>query len=220
VSGAFLFNLLSIILIDVLLGGDNAVVIALAVRSLPPKQRRIGVSVGAGGAVLLRIVLTFFAARILELNYVQLGGGILILWIAVKLLIDAAGEDSETVNPAKGLRHAIWLILVADVTMSLDNIVAVAAASHGNLILLAIGLGLSIPFVVFTSTLLSRVIDRYPVVVWAGAAILGSVGGDMMVTDPWVERWIHPSKAFVIGTQIFFAAAVPIAGKLATRRAR
>src|SRR4051794_1484885 len=162
-SGSYFIDLLTIIAIDILLGGDNAIVIAMAVKGLPAKQRRLGTAMGAGGAVVLRVVLTFFAARILELDYLKLVGGLLILWIAVKLLIDA-GEHHESVDPAKGLRNAIWVILVADLTMSLDNILAVAAASHGSWILLSIGLALSISFVVFTSSLLSRLMDRYPVV--------------------------------------------------------
>jgi YjbE family integral membrane protein len=212
----FLFAAFSIVLIDVLLAGDNAIVIAMAVRSLPPAQRRLGLLGGAGTAILLRIVLTFFAARILEVRYLKLAGGILILWIAVKLLMDAPGEE-ERLRPAATLLQAIWLILVADITMSLDNILAVAATSKGNLPLLIFGLSLSIAFVVFTSSLLVRLMDKYRWVIYAGAALLGRVGGDMMITDPSVQGWLHPSEPVVIGVQIFFALAVVIAGETCRR---
>jgi YjbE family integral membrane protein len=212
----FLFAAFSIVLIDVLLAGDNAIVIAMAVRSLPPAQRRLGLLGGAGTAILLRIVLTFFAARILEVRYLKLAGGVLILWIAVKLLMDAPGEE-ERLRPAATLLQAIWLILVADITMSLDNILAVAATSKGNLPLLIFGLSLSIAFVVFTSSLLVRLMDKYRWVIYAGAALLGRVGGDMMITDPSVQGWLHPSEPVVIGVQIFFALAVVIAGETCRR---
>lgn len=209
----FVVNVLSIVLIDVLLAGDNAVVIALAAKSLPPEQRKIGIGVGAGGAVMLRIVLTFFAARLLQMNYIKFVGGVLVLWIAVKLLTDSA-EDPEGAKKAGSLWHAIWLILVADVTMSIDNILAVAGASKGSLALLIFGLGLSIPFVVFTSNLLSLLMDKYPIIVYLGAAILGRIGGEMAMTDPWIVGMIHPSQILVIGVEIALAIAVPAVGWL------
>jgi YjbE family integral membrane protein len=181
----FIVRALQIVLIDVLLAGDNAVVIAMAVRSLSPAQRRTGTLVGGGFAIVLRIILTFFAARILELPYFRLIGGFLIFWIAVKLLTDSgAAPDAEP--SARSLRQAIWIILVADITMSLDNIIAVAAASKGSLTLLIAGLGLSISFVMFMSGFLARLMDRYPVILWGGAAILGQVAGDLIVNDPSV----------------------------------
>jgi YjbE family integral membrane protein len=216
-SGSFFFDLIKIILINILLAGDNAVVIAMAVRSLPVSKRRVGVVAGAGLAVVLRVVLTFWATRILEIAFLKLTGGVLILWIAVKLLTEAAGEH-ESQYRARGTAHAIWLILMADVTMSLDNILAVAAASKGSLPLLIIGLGLSIPFVVFASSLLARIMDRYPVVLWLGAAILGQVAGEMIVTDPWVDRLLQPSEAASIAVQVFFVAAVLGVGMIARSR--
>jgi len=152
-------------------------------------------------------------ARLLQLNYVRFTGGVLVVWIAIKLFSDAH-ENQEASTRAHGLWQAVWFILVADITMSIDNILAVAAASKGSLALLIFGLGLSIPFVVFTSHLLSRIMDRYPIVVYAGAAILGRVGGDMMVEDPWIAGLLHPSQAIQIGVQIFFAVAVVGAGVL------
>jgi YjbE family integral membrane protein len=215
----FFFSALSIVLIDVLLGGDNAVVIAMVVKSLPPKQRRIGIGAGAGGAVVLRIIFTFFAAQLLQVRFVKFVGGLLILWIAVQLLTEK-DRDPEKSEGAQGLWRAMWLILVADLTMSIDNILAVAAASKGNVVLLVFGLGLSIPFVIFTSSLLSRIMDRYPIVIYIGAAILGRVGGEMMVTDPWIVMMFHPAHAWDIGSQIFFAIAVLIVGKLLSRPAK
>jgi YjbE family integral membrane protein len=215
----FLFNALSIVLIDILLGGDNALVIAVAVKSLPPKERKIGILAGAGSAVVLRIIFTFFAARLLELHYVKFFGGLFILWIAVKLLTDSA-EDPAAQRHAQTLWRAMWVILVADLTMSIDNILAVAAASKGNLFLLVFGLGLSIPFVVFTSGLLARLLDRFPILIYIGAGILGRVGGDMMITDPWIKKLVQPSHAMEIGVQVFFVVAVLIVGKLLARRAK
>jgi YjbE family integral membrane protein len=215
--GSFFFDLVSIILIDILLAGDNAVVIAMAVRSLPEHQRRTGIAVGAGGAALLRIVLTFFAAWLLELSYVKLTGGVLLLWIAVKLLAEAS-DNYESKYEARGVGHAIRLILVADITMSLDNILAVAGASKGNILLLIVGLGLSISFVVFTSGMLARIMDRYPVVIWLGAAILGRVAGDMAITDPWIERVLRPNEGVRIAVQAFCVGIVLGAGVWARRR--
>ncbi len=186
-----LLSALTIVLIDILLAGDNAVVIAMAVRSLAPDQRRKGILIGAGVAVVLRVGLTFFAAQLLQISWVKLVGGLAILWIGVKLLADSeAGEESG--KEARTLGQAIWYIMIADITMSTDNILAVAGASHGNPWLLIFGLGLSIPFVVFTSNLLSKIMNKYPAVIWIGAAILGRVGGEMIVTDPVVVNLLHP----------------------------
>jgi YjbE family integral membrane protein len=203
----------SIILINLILSGDNAVVIALAVKSLPRKQRIKGIAFGSALAVILRVILTFFAAQLLEIRFVKFGGGALILWIAVKLFIEGSSEDSAH-KEARSLWHAIWVIIVADLTMSLDNVLAVAAASKGNLFLLIFGLGLSIPFVVFTSNLLSMLMDRYPMLVYIGAAVLGRVGGEMIITDPFVTSLFQPSEWFQYGFQAFFTVAVLAAGKL------
>jgi YjbE family integral membrane protein len=216
-AAGYIVNVLSIVLIDVLLGGDNAVVIALAVRSLPPKERRIGVAAGAGGAVALRILLTFFAARFLQMNYIKFIGGILVTWIAVQLLTDTP-DSHEGGRKARNLWQAMWMILVADITMSIDNILAVAAASKGNLGLLIFGLGLSIPFVVFTSNLLSTIMDRYPIVVYLGALLLGRIGGQMIIEDPWIVRLLHPSRAVEIGVEVVFAAGVALVGLVVSRR--
>ncbi len=212
-----LIDILTIVLIDLLLAGDNAVVIAMAVKTLTPKERKLGIAFGAAVAVVLRIGLTFFAAQLLQTPWIKLAGGALIFWIAIKLLTDAA-EDEATGHHAHNFWSAVWYILVADITMSLDNILAVAATSKGNFALLLFGLGLSIPFVVFTSTLLSRIMDRYPIVVWIGAAILGRVGAEMIITDPVVHGTLHPSQAMEIGAQIAGALVVVGLGKYLTRR--
>lgn len=215
----FLLDILAIVLIDLLLAGDNAVVIALAVKTLPAREKRIGIMAGAGVAVVLRIVLTFFAAQLLLLQFVKLVGGLLILWIAVKLLVDDSGEEDGG-KQATTLFQAMLYILIADITMSTDNILAIAGTSKGNIGLLIFGLGLSIPFVVFTSNLLSTIMDRFPVIVLIGAAILGRVGGEMIMTDPWVHQRFHPSKALEYAVQALLAIGVVALGKALVRRGR
>jgi len=188
----FLLTGLSLVLIDLLLAGDNALVIAMAVRSLPPRERRIGIIGGAAGAVLLRIGLTIVAARLLEIEYVKLVGGLLILWIAYKVLIDASEQITKPPAPSR-FWQAIWYIIVADLTMSTDNILAIAGAANGNDWLIAFGLALSIPFVVMSSNLLSKVMDRYPVTIYLGAGLLGRVGGNMIMTDGFIARTLAPT---------------------------
>jgi YjbE family integral membrane protein len=212
-SVEFILAFLSIVLIDLILAGDNAVVIAMAVRSLPDKQRRKGIMIGAGGAVVLRIGLTFVASQLLMVSFVKFAGGALITWIAVKLFIEGAPEDKFQ-KEAKTLGQAIVTVMIADLVMSTDNILAVAAASKGNLFLLIFGLGLSIPFVVFTSSFLANLMDKYPVIVYIGAAILGKVGGEMMITNPVIADWLYPGKALQYCVEGFFAFGVLAAGKL------
>jgi YjbE family integral membrane protein len=213
---AFLFALLSIVLIDLILAGDNAVVIAMAVRNLPRKDRKKGIILGAGAAVVLRVIITFFAAQLLQVQFIKFIGGAVIIWIAVKLF-SSGGDGEEKKKVAQTIWQAMWLIIVADITMSTDNVLAVAAASKGNLFLLVFGLGLSIPFVVFTSNLLSMLMDRYPIILYIGTAVLGRVGGEMMITDPFVVSKIGHSKVVEYGVQVFFAVAVIVAGKLLVR---
>ena len=212
-----LLDILAIVLIDLLLAGDNAVVIALAVKSLPERERRLGIRIGAGFAVVLRIGLTFFAAQLLQVPWIKLIGGLLIFWIAIKLLTDAA-DDAAGVKPATTLMSAIWYILVADITMSTDNILAVAGTSKGSLPLLIFGLGLSIPFVVLSSNLLSTIMDKYPIIVWIGAAILGRVGAEMIVTDPIIHANLHPSLSVEITAQVAGALLVVAAGWYFSKR--
>jgi len=214
---AFLSGLFSIVLIDLILAGDNAVVIAMAVRSLPKEQRRKGILYGSAAAVLLRIVLTFFVAQMLSLSYVKLVGGIVIIWIAFKLFV-VDEEAMESHKEASSFWHAIRIIVIADITMALDNMLAVGAASHGNLFLLIFGLGLSIPFIVFTSSLLSSLMDKYPFIMYIGAALLGKIGGEMIITDPVMRSFIEPTKPVVYAVEIFFALAVILIGKYWVKR--
>jgi YjbE family integral membrane protein len=215
-SWDFCVGFLSIVLIDLVLAGDNAVVIALAVKSLHGKQRRTGIIFGAGAAVALRVVLTFFVAQLLQISFVKLLGGMLILWIAVKLFIEGAPEDKYQ-KEATTFWQAIRVIVIADLIMSTDNILAVAGACKGNFFLLLFGLALSIPFVVFTSSLLSMLMDKYPIIVWIGAAVLGRVGGEMIITDPWIVEKINPSKGLQIACEIIGAVGVLAVAKLYMR---
>jgi len=207
---------LQIVAIDIVLAGDNAVVIALAVRRLEKKERLWGILIGSGMAVVLRVGLTFVAAQLLAINYIKLIGGILILWIAVKLLRENDG-GKEGRGEARNLWHAVWLITMADITMSLDNVMAVAGASKGSFGLLLFGLALSIPLVVFTSNLLAKLMDRYPVIIYVGSAILGKVGGDMIMTDRLVEEMFHPAPWLVHAVEGMLALGVILVA-LAWRR--
>ena len=209
----FLSALFSIVIIDLILAGDNAVVIAMAVRSLPAKQRKKGIIFGAGAAVLLRVMATFFVAQLLQINYLKIVGGLLILWIAVKLFVEGAQENSIK-REAATIAQAVKLIVIADITMSIDNMLAVGGASHGNFFLLLFGLGLSIPFVVFTSNLLSMLMDKYPIIIYIGAAILGKVGGEMIITDAFTANILNPGKLFIYSTEAVFAVGVIVVGKL------
>ena len=215
--GHFLFGVFSIILIDLLLAGDNALVIAMAVRSLPQRERRIGTACGAGGAVLLRIALTIFAARLLRIPYVQLAGGLFILWIAVKVLVDASAPP-DTAPAPKRLLQAIWYVVFADLTMSTDNILAIAGASKGSVALIVFGLAVSIPLVVFASNLLADLMDRYPATVYLGGAILGRVGGDMILTDPFVAGILHPTDTLRYVVEGVLIVAVLVAGRLLSKK--
>jgi YjbE family integral membrane protein len=216
----FIASVASIVLIDLLLAGDNAVVIAMAVRNLPREQRRTGILVGAAAAVVLRVALTFFVAQLLVMPFVKLAGGVLILWIAMKLFMgEGEGEENGDARRATGVWDAVKLVVVADVTMSLDNMLAVGGASHGRLSLLVFGLALSIPFIVFTSDLLARLMGRFPVIVYAGAAILGKVAAEMILTDPFTEARVHPSHVALYAAEAVLALAIVVAGKLWARRA-
>ena len=209
---AFFLGIMNIVIIDLILAGDNAVVIAMAVRSLPRRQRRWGILLGAGAAVALRVILTFFVAQLLEISFIKLAGGVLIAWIAVKLFLEGAPEQAD--REARTLWQAMQLIVVADITMSTDNVLAMAGASHGNPFLLLFGLALSIPFVVFTSNLLSMLMDRYPIIIYLGAAVLGRVAAEMIFTDPAVVRWLHPPLWFTYAMEVVGAVGVIVVGKL------
>jgi len=204
----FWIGLLQIIAIDIILSGDNAVIIALACRSLPKRQQKLGVMLGAGAAVGLRVIFTIFVAYLLGVPYLKIIGGVLLLWIGYKLMQPQEEHDSE-VEAASNLWGAVRTILIADAVMSLDNVIAIAAAAKGDVVLLILGLLISIPLVVFGATLMLRLIDRYPVIVTAGAALIGYIGGEVIVTDPvwadWINthmRWVHYAAPILGGVLV------------------
>ena len=214
----FFAAVMSIVLIDLVLAGDNAVVIAMAVKNLPGKQRLWGIALGSGGAVVIRVICTFLVAQLLNMPFIKLVGGAVIIWIAVKLLTEAAKEECHG-RECGSIWQALWIIIVADMSMGIDNMLAVGAASQGNLFLLLFGLALSIPLVVFMSNMLSKLMDRYPIILWAGAAVLGKVGGEMMITDPWIHGLLNPPKWMEYAVMAFFVAFVCGLGKwIANRR--
>jgi YjbE family integral membrane protein len=215
----FLLSGLSIVLIDLVLAGDNALVIALAVRALPKDQRRVGIICGAGLAVVLRILLTAVAAKLLTLSFLKLAGGLLILWIAFKVLVDVSDSEEKTPAPRRFLQ-AIWQITAADITMSTDNILAIAGASNGHFGLIVFGLGLSIPFVVFSSNLLSKLMDRFPILIYLGVAILGAVAGNMIVGDPFVTRRIPVTTTVRYGVDAILIVVVLAVGTWVGRARR
>jgi YjbE family integral membrane protein len=215
-TGQFLLNGLRIVVVDLVLAGDNALVIAMAVRSLPRRERRIGIACGAALAVLLRVALTFVAAQLLTIGYLKLAGGLLVLWIAWKVLADV--EESAAAPAPKRLLQAVWYIVFADLTMSTDNILAIAGASGGHFALILFGLCLSIPFVVFSSNLLADIMNRFPITIYLGVAILGQVGADMVLTDHSLERAFHPSTALRWGIEAAVVAALLAAGWLRARK--
>jgi YjbE family integral membrane protein len=188
-----------IVWIDIVLAGDNAVVIALAVRNLPDRQRRMGIILGAGAAVALRASLTAVTTQLLTIPYLKLIGGILILWIAFKLLRQGEAEHDSKNQGAQGLGQAVWMIIIADLTMSLDNVMAVGGAARGSFALILFGLALSIPLVVFGSNLISKLMARHQIIVFIGAAILGKVGGEMILTDTIVGKHLVPWWSDVTG---------------------
>ena len=209
----FSVAVMSIVLIDLVLAGDNAVVIAMAVKNLEGKKRKLGIILGAGGAVFIRVICTFLVAQLLKMQFVKLAGGAVVIWIAVKLLTEGTRNECHG-KECSSVWQALWVILVADLSMGIDNMLAVGAASHGNLFLLLFGLALSIPFVVFMSNLLSRWMERYPIILWIGAAILGRVGGEMMISDPWVHGMLQPAKWVEYAVQVFFIAFVLVSTKV------
>ena len=217
-AGPLLFTFFSIVLINLVLSGDNAVVIALAVKALPYRQRARALMAGAACAVVFRVAATFFAGQLLNVQFLKLIGGVTILWIAVKLLAEAGPTDAAPGRAPSSFAKAIWFILLADVTMSLDNILAIAQVAEGSLALLFIGLGISIPFVLFASGLLATLMDRYPLIVYVGAALLGKVGAEMMLTDRFIAQRLSPPPILVFTIEAIAAAGVLAAGKLLARR--
>ena len=208
-SADFWIGLLKIVWINIILSGDNAVVIALAARSLPADQQKKAVFWGSAAAVVLRIALTVVAAQLLSLSFLQIVGGALLLWIGVQLLGDESSDDGEA-KVHGSLMAAVRTILIADLVMSLDNVIAMAAAAKGSMTLLVLGLAVSIPMVIFGSTLMIRLMERFPIIVMLGAALIGWVGGETIASDVALKGvmvdhgWLHYAAAaagavFVIG---------------------
>ena len=196
----FWIGLLKIVWINIILSGDNAVVIALAARSLPAQQQRKAIMIGSGAAVVLRIALTVVAAKLLAMPYLQIIGGVLLLWIGVQLLGNEEGDDNGEPKTAN-LMTAVRTILIADLVMSLDNVIGVAAAAQGDELLLMIGLAISIPLVVFGSSMMIKMMERFPVIVVFGAGLIGWVGGETLVSDVALTEtlaantWLHYAAA-------------------------
>jgi YjbE family integral membrane protein len=201
----FWFAVGQIIFINALLSGDNAIVIAMACRGLPPPQRRWGLVIGAGLAAVLRIIFTMLLASLLMLPYLKLIGGVGLLYISAKLLVPEAADRNE-IEAVAHLWRAIVVVLVADVIMSFDNVVAIAAAARGDYVLLAIGLAISIPLLVVGAALIAALLDRYPVLIWLGAALLGWIAGETIATDTAVASRLAPLGDAAL-SQVEFAGA-------------
>lgn len=226
VSVAFWIALAKIIWVNILLSGDNAVVIALAARSLPPAQQKKAVLFGSAAAIILRVVLTLFAVQLLQYPYLKLVGAILLLWIGIQLLLPEDEDGEDSVKSSDNIGSAIRTILIADLVMSLDNVIAVAAAAesgppNGKLALLLIGLGLSIPLIIVGSQLLLKVMDRWPIIITAGAGLLGFVAGEMAVTDPAVHAYFEGSlERYELLIALVCAAFVIVVGMWLAKRNR
>ena len=195
-SPQFWFAVLQIIAIDIVLGGDNAVVIALACRRLPDKQRKLGIFWGVAGAIVLRVVLIFFALNLLTIPYLKVAGAALLVWIGIKLL-QPESEGSHEVDASTTLLGAIKTIIVADAVMSLDNVIAIAGAAKDEISLVIFGLVISVPIIVWGSQLVMRVMDRYPITIAIGAGLLGWIAGDMAVTDVVTKEWVDVNANFL-----------------------
>lgn len=213
----FWIPLLQIIGVNIVLSGDNAVVIALAARALPPAQQKKAVVWGSGAAIVMRIVLTLTAVALLSMPYLKLVGSALLLWIGIQLI--NSDDEGENIESSSNLASAIKTILVADLVMSLDNVIAVAAAAKGSFVLLVIGLAISIPLVIFGATMLLRLMERFPIIITIGAALLGYVSGEMAVTDPAAQPWIDEHLAVLHHVlPAAFALLVVAVGKLLNKR--
>lgn len=194
-TSEFWFALVQIIIINIMLSGDNAVVIALACRSLPPKQQQRAIMFGSVGAIVLRIILTFFAVMLLNLPFLKLAGGLALLWIGASML--NSNNDTHGPDAHSNLAAAIKTIIVADFIMSLDNVLGVAAAAKDNVVLLVIGLGISIPLIIFGSQLILKLMERFPIIITLGAGLLGWVAGEMLVSDSFVSGWIEKNAVYL-----------------------
>ena len=213
----FWIGLIKIIWINIILSGDNAVVIALAARSLPAEQQKKAILFGSGAAVVLRIGLTVIAAKLLELSYLQIVGGLLLLWVGTQLL-HGDDEGDEGASEKAGLWVAIRTILIADLVMSLDNVIAVAAAAKGSMTLLVLGLAISIPLVVFGSQMMIKLMDRFPIIIWFGAGLIGWVAGETIVSDVALKAFVQANGWLHLAGPALGAAIVLGVGKMASSK--
>jgi YjbE family integral membrane protein len=212
-----------IILIDILLGGDNAVVIALACRSLPPEQRRKGIIWGTAGAIILRVILIAFALALLAVPYLKLVGAILLIWIGVKLLVPEDEDEHSNIQASDKLWGAVKTVIVADLVMSVDNVIAIAGAAQGagesaQLPLVIFGLLVSIPIIVWGSQLVLKLMDRFPIIITLGGMLLGWIAGTMAHTDPAVVAYLPQEKVWNYGFGIAGALLVLALGKLMQKK--
>jgi len=220
-TGEFWLALLEITGINILLSGDNAVVIALACRSLPAKHRNMAVMGGSAGAIILRIVFCLVVVWLLSIPYLKLVGGLLLLWIGVKLIVPEEDGVEAGIAAKAGLWGAIQTIIIADAIMSLDNVVAIAAAANDSVLLIVLGLLISVPLIVFGSQLVLKYLLRFPLLVTLGGGLLGWIAGDIMSDDPAVVRWLAVDPHLLeTGARPLFALAVMATGALLARRAR
>src|SRR6476646_5881908 len=220
-SAQFFVDLLRIMSIDILLSGDNAVVIALASRSLPDAQRWRAVVGGSAAAVVMRILLCLIITTVLKVPYLKVGGGMMLLYIGVQLVLPEGETDASDVAATSHVWSAIRTILIADAVMSLDNVVAIAAAAHGSAILIALGLAISIPLIVFGSQIVLRFLNRFPILVVMGGGLLGWIAGEIMVSDPFVHTLLPYSEELQARiAKPLFAVLVMATGTVLSRRAR
>ena len=193
-NNSAIISILQIIAIDLVLGGDNAIVIALACKNLPEKQRKLGIFYGALGAIVLRVIMVFFASALLLISGLKIIGGILLFWIGIKLILDSKKENTLNINQGNNLFEAIKTIIIADFVMSLDNSVAIAGAADGNIYLVIFGLLLSVPIIIWGSNIILKLIDKYPIIIYLGSALLGWIAGDMIQTDIFTTTYFEANE--------------------------
>ncbi len=196
-SPQFWVAVLQIIAIDIVLGGDNAVVIALACRRLPQNQRNQGIFWGVFGAIALRVILIFFALTLLKISYLKITGALLLIWIGIKLLQPEPENNEHTIGASSTLLGAIKTIIIADAVMSLDNVIAIAGAAKDSIGLVIFGLLISVPIIVWSSKLVIKLMDRFPVIITIGAGLLGWIAGDMVISDTVTKEWVNTNAAFM-----------------------
>ena len=211
-ADAFFIALVQIVAIDIVLGGDNAIIIALACRNLPPRQKRLGILWGTAGAITLRVILVFFASALMTMPGLRMIGGVLLLWIGIKLLTDQTGDELEGKIAEKGsLLGAIQTIIIADFVMSLDNALAIAAAAKGSMFLVVFGLVVSVPIIIGGSAIILKMMERYPFIITLGAGLLGWLGGDLIANDS-INATILPAIILQFPWIAAIAGAVFVAG--------